>query len=286
MGDEKKRKRVRAWRLRHLLPRQRRPRSGSASSSSSSDSDSTGSDSSTTSSGSSSSRAGGLRRCEDDAADQKRQRREPAQESEVLTSAAVSAPGGAGKGEVAFQWFNGSKRYRCFALAPAFLTAQDIENIESAAKHCSVKEINDRKGYLAFKHRVWRFELQLRALYPAIYSRLMELMCHADEEKWRRLRAKSRKVYPEVEFIEYDVDVMGEQCFIEPHVDNKSAVTMVAMLSQPGAYVGGLNCFRRGAGRSGHRQLALNRGDVVLSRREAGALDNASHRRPQGYPAD
>ena len=64
-------------------------------------------------------------------------------------------------------------RYRSFALAPAFLRQEDIEDdlishalaplgwmhfvaweaIAAAAKHASVKEINDRKGYLAFKHR-------------------------------------------------------------------------------------------------------------------------------------
>ena len=62
-------------------------------------------------------------------------------------------------------------RYRGFALAPAFLRQDEIEErggdrrpacrclwptweaIAAAAKHSSVKEINDRKGYLAFKHR-------------------------------------------------------------------------------------------------------------------------------------
>ena len=48
---------------------------------------------------------------------------------------------------------------------------------------------------------------------------------------------KLRKVYPEVEYIEYDVDEMGEPCFIEPHVDNKSAaawrrVSGVALVPQ------------------------------------------------------
>ena len=33
-----------------------------------------------------------------------------------------------------------------------------------------------------------------------------------------------RKVSPEVEYIEYDVEEMGEPCYIEPQVDNKSAV--------------------------------------------------------------
>ena len=63
-------------------------------------------------------------------------------------------------------------RYRGFALAPSFLRQDEIEErggdrgdaqhvstwptweaIAAAAKHSSVKEINDRKGYLAFKHR-------------------------------------------------------------------------------------------------------------------------------------
>eukprot|EP00933_Yihiella_yeosuensis_P079386 TRINITY_DN9194_c0_g1_i1.p1 TRINITY_DN9194_c0_g1~~TRINITY_DN9194_c0_g1_i1.p1 ORF type:complete len:378 (-),score=56.42 TRINITY_DN9194_c0_g1_i1:46-1179(-) len=167
-----------------------------------------------------------------------------------------------------FRWFDSEKRYRAFAMAASFLSEQDIEMIHKAAKHCSVKEINDRKGYLAFKHRVWRFELQLRSLYPELYSRLMALMRHADESRWRRMSAKSKKVYPEIEYIEYDVAEMGEPCFIEPHVDNKSAVTMVAMLSQPSAYVGGRSCFRRSQGKRGYREMELQKGDVVLFRGE------------------
>ncbi|CAE7272779.1 unnamed protein product [Symbiodinium sp. CCMP2456] len=164
-------------------------------------------------------------------------------------------------------WFDAPKKYRGFALAPAFLRQDEIEAIAAAAKHSSVKEINDRKGYLAFKHRVWRFELQLRSLYPELYARLMALMRSADEAQWQRL-CKSKKVYPEVEYIEYDVDEMGEPCFIEPHVDNKSAVTMVAMLSAPDAYVGGRSCFRRASGSRGHREVTLQKGDIVLFRGE------------------
>jgi hypothetical protein len=32
-----------------------------------------------------------------------------------------------------------------------------------------------------------------------------------------------RKVYPEVEYIEYDVEEMGEPCYIAPQVDTKAA---------------------------------------------------------------
>ena len=40
-------------------------------------------------------------------------------------------------------------------------------------------------------------------------------------------------------------------------------VTLVAMLSPPNAYVGGRSCFRRAQGSRGHRELALEQGDVV-----------------------
>lgn len=64
------------------------------------------------------------------------------------------------------------------------------------------------------------------------------------------------------------MEEMGEPCYIEPHVDNKSAVTLVAMLSVPSAYVGGRSCFRRAQSSRGHRELSLEQGDVVLFRGE------------------
>lgn len=168
------------------------------------------------------------------------------------------------------EWFDSEKRYRCFAVVPGFLDMADMNSLHGAAQHPSVKEINDRKGYLAFKHRVWRFESQLRALNPVLYNRLIGLMQRADSSKWRRLRRNSKKnrVYPEIEYIRYDVMEMDSPCFIEPHVDNKSAVSLVAMLAAPGEYVGGHSCFRRAAGTRGNRQLQLEQGDVVLFRGE------------------
>eukprot|EP00927_Polykrikos_kofoidii_P026586 TRINITY_DN2363_c4_g1_i1.p1 TRINITY_DN2363_c4_g1~~TRINITY_DN2363_c4_g1_i1.p1 ORF type:complete len:427 (+),score=70.10 TRINITY_DN2363_c4_g1_i1:250-1530(+) len=171
-------------------------------------------------------------------------------------------------GHCGLQWFSSEKRYRNFALAAGFLDLEEIRAIHRTAAHQSVREINDRKGYLAFKHRVWRFELQLRALCPELYNRLMALMHRADAVKWRRMTKKSRKLYPEIEYIDYDVQEMGEPCFIEPHVDNKSAVTLVAMLTAPGEYVGGRSCFRRADGRRGNREVCLQQGDVVLFRGE------------------
>lgn len=165
-------------------------------------------------------------------------------------------------------WLNADKRYRSVALAPAFLSEADIEALHVAAKNPSVREIADRKKYLAFKHRVWRFDLQLRALSPELYTRLLDLMVLADADKWQKMAQRSKTVYPEIEYIDYDVEHEAGPCYIEPHVDNKSAVTLVAMLSPLEAYAGGCSCFRRSTGRSGHRELSLQQGDVVMFRGE------------------
>jgi len=166
------------------------------------------------------------------------------------------------------QWAGSSKKYRRLALAVGFLNLGEIQAIQRAAKHPSVKEIHDRKAYLAFKHRVVRFEMQCRALEPALYAKLMGLMRLADTECWRRLKKKKPKVYPEMEYIEYDCNREGGECYIEPHVDNKSGVTLVAMLSPSNDYTGGNSCFRRSKGIEGHRQLRLEQGDVVMFRGE------------------
>ena len=274
--QNRRKRKKRAWRLRHWV-RDKEEESDSESES----------NSSSTSSGSSSSTDGG------EIGSFKRQRQQVQQQWKIIKGSksnfspeSVPVPteempllegpnGGPQEGSAptekglgGLSWFDSSKKYRAFAVAHQFLQMQDIEAISAAAKHSSVKEINDRKGYLAFKHRVWRFELQLRALYPDLYARLMALMRSADEAKWKRLSAKSKKVYPEVEYIEYDVDEMREPCYIEPHVDNKSAVTLVAMLSTSNAYVGGRSCFRRAQGSRGHRELTLEQGDVVVFRGE------------------
>jgi len=164
-------------------------------------------------------------------------------------------------------WLDAPKGYRRVAVAPAFLTGDDIASLARCAKHSSVKEIHDRKQYLAFKHHVVRFEMQLRALDRSLYRRLLRLMRTTDVDKWSRLNRRTR-VYPEIEYIEYDVEREGGPCYIEPHIDNKSVVTLIAMLSTREQYSGGKSCFRRDAGKLGHREVWLERGDVVMFRGE------------------
>jgi hypothetical protein len=263
---EAKKRRVRKWRVKHRLVKHRHLGVRSSSSSNKASSSGSSSDTSTTTSASES---------DLDLVNVPKTQRRQVRNERVMKSRvnAVELNRGAppldqmGK-PVALQWVHGSKPHRHLAFALSFLSMDDIEDLHRAAKHPSVREIHDRKGYLAFKHRVVRFEMQLRALYPSLYSRLLELVRLSDTEGWQKLRKKKNKVYPEIEYIEYDVQVFNGECYIEPHVDNKSGVTLVAMLSPSGDYTGGNSCFRRGSGVEGHRQIRLEQGDAVMFRGE------------------
>lgn len=256
---------VRKWRLRHdLLRHERWDASGQLESSSGDDAKSSASDPRSAKSSNS----------DDSRADDGQDERVLCTSStstlhvapEIRIDRSVVHSGGVGKNEI--QWFGPSQRYRCLGFVPSFLSEANISAIESAAQHFSVREVFDRKKTLTYKHRVTRFEMQLRALQPELYARVLALMRRADGAKWRRLRATSEVLYPEIEHIEYNVEREGGPCFIAPHRDNKSAVTLVVMLSAPSAYDGGLSCFRRSGGRSGHREVALRLGDAVLFRGE------------------
>eukprot|EP00406_Dinophysis_acuminata_P068514 CAMPEP_0179281168 /NCGR_PEP_ID=MMETSP0797-20121207/37013_1 /TAXON_ID=47934 /ORGANISM="Dinophysis acuminata, Strain DAEP01" /LENGTH=364 /DNA_ID=CAMNT_0020989865 /DNA_START=37 /DNA_END=1131 /DNA_ORIENTATION=- len=280
----RKRRQIRKWRLCYPLARRGRARSRSGGGSSSSSSSGGSSSTSTSSSSKSAADVSG----DEHAARQKRQRLEPfwgreAEDSPDPKAAHDSQPDASPglqartvkDAEVSrmppLRWSDSKKRYRCLALAPGFLSSEDIQAVHAAAQHFTVEEIHDRKYSLAFKHKVWRFDLQFRALQPQLYRRLLHLMCQADAEKWQGLPSSAKKkgkVYPEIEYIEYNVEKFGEACFIEPHVDNKSAVTLIAMLSAPSDYTGGMSCFRRTSGSCGHREILMQQGDVALMRGE------------------
>ena len=77
----------------------------------------------------------------------------------------------------------------------------------------------------------------------------------------RQLRHCNRKdMHPEVEYISYEVKPGKPLPGIEPHVDNASVITMVAMMANGKGYTGGVSCFEKG------RRLRLERGDVVFFR--------------------
>jgi hypothetical protein len=260
LAAKAKKKRIKKWRVKQSLAKHRHLCEASDSCRSSSTSGSSSS-TSTTSSASESAQEDNVPKCSKRQVRNDRRVQSVAHMLDMQEYRRQQVQG-------ALQWVHGSKPHRHLALAPAFLSKEDIEALHRAAKHSSVKEINDRKGYLAFKHRVVRFEMQLRALYPELYARLMALMREADKQVWQKLRKKKNRVYPEIEYIEYDVEHENGDCYIEPHVDNKSGVTLVAMLSPSCDYVGGHSCFRRGSGIEGHRQTRLELGDIVMFRGE------------------
>eukprot|EP00928_Gymnodinium_smaydae_P028414 TRINITY_DN21678_c0_g5_i1.p1 TRINITY_DN21678_c0_g5~~TRINITY_DN21678_c0_g5_i1.p1 ORF type:complete len:347 (+),score=64.98 TRINITY_DN21678_c0_g5_i1:72-1112(+) len=255
-----KKRRIRNWRVRHNLAKHRHLRNHSDSNS---DSDTSSASSSSTSSGSKSN-------SEDDRAEKNGKRRDRNDRRMASSVHMVNVEQDLVKIDPnsPLLWTQGGKTHRRLAFAFGFLNSDEIAALTRAANDRTVKEIFDRKQYLAFKHRVVRFEMQLRALEPALYAKLMALMRAADAEGWKRLRKKKSQVYPEVEFIEYDVEREQGECYIEPHVDNKSGVTLVAMLSPSTDYVGGSSCFRRASGIEGHRQARLEMGDVVMFRGE------------------
>eukprot|EP00968_Pinguiococcus_pyrenoidosus_P010103 scaffold803_cov310-Pinguiococcus_pyrenoidosus.AAC.16 len=82
-----------------------------------------------------------------------------------------------------------------------------------------------------------------------------ESRCRCEGVFGRSMRSvpKARRRYllsPEIEYIEYDADAnpdSAEKPSIEPHVDNGSLITMVAMLADPNAdFEGGVNYFEPG----------------------------------------
>ena len=152
------------------------------------------------------------------------------------------------------------------------LNEEDIAYLKTTPLHPNAVDCNDRHKKLEFKHSVHRIERAMKAdptgKGQEVYYKVLRAMAWADKKLWGKL-TKYSKVYPEVEFITYDCSRDGKPKFIEPHVDNDSVVTVVAALSDPSEYVGGISMFR-GDGRGGKdRTWTLGKGDAVFFRGES-----------------
>jgi len=172
------------------------------------------------------------------------------------------------------------KRHKKVVLRKGFLSKKDIEEVVTAAKHPSVPRPAaelDRSKSLKYNHDVSRFEVQLRLLAPDLYTRLLSFMVASDRRNFGSKCKFITKVYPEVEYISYETgipvgstnepDRIGS---IEPHVDNQSVVSLVAMLSDGSEFAGGVNCFTASSKRKPgpHREVKLEQGDAVVFRGE------------------
>ena len=66
------------------------------------------------------------------------------------------------------------------------------------------------------------------------------------EQEFKHAGNLAHVVYPEVEYITYNVKKGAKLPFIEPHVDNNSVVTLIAMITDTSGFDGGKNCFEPG----------------------------------------
>jgi len=149
------------------------------------------------------------------------------------------------------------------ALIRGFMTPAEVAMVHQAADDPTVKEINDREETLVYKHHVWRFEHQLKGAAKGLYDRLMRTAWALDGDLWESIE-DGETLYPEIEYIVYDVKKLGEPGTIQPHRDNQSAVTVVVLLAQPEAFEGGVNFFEPGADGEEDRSARLTLGDAVF----------------------
>ncbi|CAE8605688.1 unnamed protein product, partial [Polarella glacialis] len=90
-----------------------------------------------------------------------------------------------------------------------------------------------------------------------LFDRLISAAWAVDRALWNNIL---EFVFPEIEYIEYDVKKLGRPGAISRHTDNDSLVTMVVLLSDPSQFVGGVNCFEGGP----TREVPLKAGDAVF----------------------
>lgn len=163
-------------------------------------------------------------------------------------------------------FYTSPKKHRTFALFNNFVSRDEIVQIHTFCTDPSVKNIEDRSNNLTYTHLAFRVEHQARKLGSDLYDKLLNAVKWTDSEIWKKLPAT---VYPELEYIVYDRALHGgKPGYIEEHVDNKSAVTFVLMLSDPREYNGGVNYFARSGKHGVPRSVQLQQGDMVVFRGE------------------
>eukprot|EP00747_Dinoflagellata_sp_TGD_P034614 gnl/TRDRNA2_/TRDRNA2_137363_c0_seq1.p1 gnl/TRDRNA2_/TRDRNA2_137363_c0~~gnl/TRDRNA2_/TRDRNA2_137363_c0_seq1.p1 ORF type:complete len:356 (-),score=11.12 gnl/TRDRNA2_/TRDRNA2_137363_c0_seq1:80-1147(-) len=174
-----------------------------------------------------------------------------------------------------FTIHEGKKVPQTFVHVHGLLDEDMVRTIHDCFGHPSVFPCEDRG--IKHEHEAFRIERALQSQAPALYKRLYGLMRWADATLWKSLKRLnpyyySLLLYPEFEYIVYDAR-NGTHGFVEPHVDNESAVTMIILLSDPKDFEGGVNCFAS-TGTTDFRKkhpprcLYLQKGDAVVFRGE------------------
>uniref|UniRef100_A0A7S4RNV6 Fe2OG dioxygenase domain-containing protein n=1 Tax=Alexandrium monilatum TaxID=311494 RepID=A0A7S4RNV6_9DINO len=138
----------------------------------------------------------------------------------------------------AFRLADAPAAENAYVVVPGLLSPTDIAEVHVAGRLPSVRRCEDRAADLVYDHVAYRFENELRAGARGLYRRLLGVMVWADLMLWGALRGRP-KVFPEFEYIRYDGKPSTEEYAIHPHVDNRSLVTLVCMLSDRRDFAGG-----------------------------------------------
>lgn len=150
------------------------------------------------------------------------------------------------------------------ALVRSFLGAGEIALLDQIGQSEDAEEIDDRDDNLMYKHHVWRVEKVLKERCRDLYDKVTTAAWGIDAKLWENIDS-GMTLYPEIEYIEYDVAKLGEAGTINVHRDNMSQVSMVALLSWPNEFSGGINWFEGGEEEDAKdRGVPLQRGDAVF----------------------
>lgn len=132
-----------------------------------------------------------------------------------------------------------------YVVVPGLLSPAEIDKVHCAGRLRTARLCADRAADLGYDHVAYRFESELRSGARHLYRRLLGVMVWADMLLWRSLSSYA-KVFPEFEYIRYDGAPTSREFAIDPHVDNRSLVTLVCMLSHRADFEGGVLGFKAG----------------------------------------
>ncbi|CAJ1361070.1 unnamed protein product [Effrenium voratum] len=157
-----------------------------------------------------------------------------------------------------FQKLAGPEPALDLALLRGFLDKSEIAKVETAVQDAQVWGIDDRDDDLGYAHEVWRMEEVMQQNFGETFKKLIDTAWSVERRMWGNIL---EFVFPEIEYIEYDVARLGRPGSISRHADNDSMITTVVLLSDPSEFEGGINCFD---GDKAARQVPLQRGDAVF----------------------
>ncbi|CAE7427154.1 unnamed protein product, partial [Symbiodinium natans] len=157
-----------------------------------------------------------------------------------------------------FQRMRGPNPSLDLAVCRRFFHEDEIASAYDLAQDGEAWAIDDRDEDLGYAHEVWRIEEVLQRRAPGLFEKLIHSAWSVEKRMWGNILDF---VFPEIEYIEYDVKNLGRPGSIARHTDNDSLITMVVLLSEADAFEGGINCFQ---GAAEERQVRLQRGDAVF----------------------